>query len=203
MRPPRPPLNLPIFRSARQAHVLARIYLEPGRSWTLQELIRGSGGSRAGVDREIRLLADAGLVTIERVGRTRLFSAAVDSPIASPLRELIEKTLGLEPRLRSALRKVPGLDAAAMFGSWASGTASPNSDVDVLVVGDVDHETVIAQLHAVGDSVGREINVVTFTRAELHDRAQDGTGFLARVLRSETIDLIGDARSLAFTDDGS
>src|SRR5438309_10128484 len=101
MRPTRPPGLLPIFRSAPQAHLRARLYLEPERSWTLQELLRATGGSRAAVDRELELLTGAGLVTLGRAGRTRLFSASVDSPLFSPLRELIERTLGVEPRIRS------------------------------------------------------------------------------------------------------
>src|SRR5207237_8884941 len=105
-----------------------------------------------------------------RARRTRLFSASVDSPLFSPLRELIERTLGVEPRIRSALAQVRGLEAAAIFGSWPSAQVSPSSDVDVLVLGDVDHDHVIAQLHDVGQAIGREINAVTFTTDEADER---------------------------------
>jgi predicted nucleotidyltransferase len=196
MRPSRPPTSLPIFRSALQAELLTRLYLEPDRAYALRELVRASDGSRATVDRELGLLTEAGLVNVEKVGRTRLFSARVDSPLFSPLKELIDKTLGVEPRLRSALDQVPGLEAAAVFGSWSSGQASPSSDIDVLVVGNVQHDHVIGQIHDVGEATGREVNALTFTRAEAVDRLRDRDGFLARVLRSDLIDLVGDVRSL-------
>ena len=135
-------------------------------------------------------------MTVERAGRTRLFSAAVDSPLFPPLRELIDKTLGVERRLRSALTQVPGLAAAAIFGSWSSDRVTPTSDVDLLVIGDVDQDLVISQLHEVGEAVSREINAVTFARAEAVERLRDEDGFLARVLQSELVDLIGDVRSV-------
>jgi predicted nucleotidyltransferase len=134
--------------------------------------------SRLTIDREIDLLAEAGLVSIERLGRTRMISAAVTSPLFAPMRELIEKTLGVEARLRQALAGLPGVEAAAVFGSWASGTAAADSDIDVLVVGDVDYERLVAALHQVGGALGRELNLMALTRDELTERLRDETGVM-------------------------
>lgn len=196
MRPTRPPARLPIFRSAEQARLLTLLYLGPARRWTLEEL-GGGQVSRATTEREVATLVEAGMVAVETAGRTRLFSAPAESPLHRPLRELLERTIGVEPRLRSALASVAGIEAAGIYGSWAAGSRDPASDIDLLVVGDSDHSEIAEATMPVAEELGREINVVTVTPAELRDRMKAGDSFFTTVVDGKLLPLIGDVRQVA------
>ena len=150
--------------------------------------------SRATTERELAALVEGGLVEVEAAGRTRLFVSATGSPLYEPLRELLERSLGVESSLRSALRSVEGVEAAAIFGSWAAGSDAASSDVDVLVVGETDHSAVAEATMPVAGRIGREINVVTLAPSELQARLRGGDRFLAGVLAGKLLPLIGDVR---------
>jgi predicted nucleotidyltransferase len=195
MRAPTPPAALPIFRSGEQARLLARFYLAPTRSWRLDELQDGAV-SKATTERELNRLAGAGLIELERVGRTRLWKAGTGSPLFEPLRQLIERTLGVEARLRQRLAALDGVEAAALFGSWAASRIRPDSDIDLLVVGDSDFATLATSLRPVGELAGRELNLVAFSRDELKARLDQGNRFLQSVIEGPMVSLVGDVREL-------
>jgi len=195
MRASRPPARLPIFRSAEQARLLQRLYLWPGRDWTFQELAQG-GLSSATVDRELAVLVQAGMVAAERVGRTRIFTAQTRSPLYRPLRQLLERTLGAEVLLQQALRQVEGVDAAAIFGSWAAGSSSDESDLDLLVVGDIDYNRLVEATQPVGRALGRELNVVSYSTREMMEKLAGADGFLTRVLERPIVNLVGNIQEV-------
>ncbi|MET0601700.1 MAG: nucleotidyltransferase domain-containing protein [Baekduia sp.] len=142
-------------------------------------------------------MLDAGILERQMIGRQGVYRASLASPLVKPLRELIERSVGVEPLLRAALTDVPGIDAAVIFGSWARGQVDAESDVDVLVVGTFDYANVVARLHALQERTGREINMVALRPDELREQ-RDGdarSGFLTGVLRGPMRPLIGDLES--------
>jgi predicted nucleotidyltransferase len=193
--PPRTgsPSLLPLLRSQTQADVLERLLLHPDDSYTVSELAETLGVTDMSVRRELVRMLDAGILERQMVGRQGLYRASVASPLFEPLRELIERSVGVEPLLREALADVPGIDAAVIFGSWARGQVDAESDVDVLVVGSFDYADVTARLHALQERTGREINMVALRPDELHEQRKNAkSGFLAEVLHSPMRPLIGD-----------
>lgn len=191
MRTAPPPL-LPIFRSDLQARLLAILLLGDGAPIATSRLAESTGASAASLNRELRRLEDAGIVEHERVGRSKLYRAARASPLHAPLRELVARTLGVEPLLRSRLDELPGVRAAALFGSWAAGRAAPESDIDLLVVGDVDRDRLLREVRDVERVAGREINVTAYRPDEFARRRRERSGFLATVLSRPLTPLVGD-----------
>ena len=103
--------------SDSQARVYRWLFGQPNRSFHLSELRRLTGLGSASLQRELRKLADSGLVNSERVGNLRCFRANPRSPVLRELVTLTRKTLGLEPMLSDALAPlVPRLRAAWVFG---------------------------------------------------------------------------------------
>jgi DNA-binding transcriptional ArsR family regulator len=93
------PDRLPLFRSDLQARLLAALVLAPGQERSAAELLEQVGGSRAGLNQELRRLLDAGILERRSVGRAMLYRAAQDSPLVPALRELLERTVGVETEL--------------------------------------------------------------------------------------------------------
>jgi predicted nucleotidyltransferase len=137
-------------------------------------------------------MIDAGIVERELLGRQGLYRASVASPLYEPLRQLVERSVGVESLLRDLLESVPGVDAAAIFGSWARGKVDAESDVDVLVTGDFDYSDLVSRLHELEERTGREINLVAMRPGELQEALSQDSGFVRDVMASPLRMLVGD-----------
>src|SRR5436190_15815626 len=93
MRPAPPPL-LPVFRSRLVGDILALTLLDPERRWTSNELGDRTVGAYPTVTRELRRLGDAGILTSDLVGRSRLWRADDRHPHFRALAELVAGSFG-------------------------------------------------------------------------------------------------------------
>jgi predicted nucleotidyltransferase len=187
----RPPAQLPIFRSDLQARILAALLSVTGRELTVPDLCRDLGATRASVYRELQRLVDAGILRRRRVGRNTLYGADDDSPLIEPLRTLVERTIGVEPELQRRLVTVPGVEAAAIFGSFAGGRLSGASDIDLLVIGEPARDDLERAIRDVERMVGRQINLTIYDPEDWLGRVRAGSGFVATLLSRPLIPLLG------------
>jgi predicted nucleotidyltransferase len=187
----KPPAVLPIFRSDLQARLLAALLLER-TPVTARELLDRLETTSTTLHRELGRLEQAGLIEHELVGRTRRYQPAFDSPLYEPLLQLMQRTLGVEPMLSHRLLEIPGVEVAAIFGSWAAGDATVDSDIDLLVVGDVDREELLFVVQSVEYETAREIDVTAYRREELDRRLAEGSGFLRTILNGPLTLLVGE-----------
>jgi predicted nucleotidyltransferase len=147
-----------------------------------RELARRLGNPSQVVGRELRRLEDAGILVSESVGRVRRYRVDVGSPIAGDVRGLVLRTIGAEALISASLAGVVGIEEAWIFGSHARGTERPSSDIDVLVIGRVDRTALSEWLVEVEQELGRDVNVVAYTRGELADLVSAGDPFISDVL---------------------
>lgn len=188
-----PPAIAPFFRSQLQARLLAALLLSATDEVGVPELQHRLGASRSGINQELRRLLDAGILARRMVGRSALYRPAEDSPLVEPLRMLIARTVGVEPELRRALAAVDGVEAAAIYGSWAAGTSvRPLSDVDVLVIGDADADALERAIREVERLAARDVNLTRYDRADWLERVRQGSGFARTVLDRPRIALVGE-----------
>lgn len=191
---------LPIFRSEPQLRMLGRLLLHPETPATMEELGRASGMSKASLHRELLRAVDAGLVERDESRRPHEFHAVRSNAMYEPVVALLRMTVGIEQELRELLLATPGVDFAAIHGSWAGNTARPASDIDLLVVGDgVDGRRLRANLRKLGRRIGREIDLTLVPRRDFEELLHDENPFLRIVLERPLVNLVGDAAGLAVT----
>lgn len=162
-RAPAPSL-LPVFRSQQQAELLALILGDPTNERSLAELVERTGIPYASVHREVGRAEATGLVTCRLVGRTRLIRANSASPYFAGLSDVLVKAFGAPWILGQALRGIAGIEAAFIYGSWASAFSGqqndrPVNDLDVLVLGEPDRDEVYAAASEAERRLGREVQV--------------------------------------------
>ncbi len=179
--------------SSTQQRVLGLLFGQPDRSFFATEIIERLGAGSGAVQRELKKLADSGLVTVSRIGNRKHFQANPASPIFSELCALVRKTIGLLEPLREALEPASGaVELALVYGSVAKGTETAASDIDLLLVSDtLTLEAVYRLLGSAEQSLRRPINPTLFTSEEFKRRLRDGNPFLKRVLAGETLLLKG------------
>jgi DNA-binding transcriptional ArsR family regulator len=162
MKAPSPPL-LPLLRSQVQGDLLALLFLHPEDSYSLTDIARQVGSSVRAVHAEANRLVKAGLVAEERQGNNRMLRAETGTLLSGPLTDLLAVTYGPLPLLTQALREVPQVHRAFIYGSWAAryqgDPGPPPGDVDVLVVGDVDPDDLEEAVQPAAQRLRREVNV--------------------------------------------
>ena len=173
--------------------VLAAFYASPGLVTHTRELARRLGHPSQVVGRELRRLEHAGILVSEAVGRSRRYRVNVDSPIAGDVRGLVLRTIGVDALIDSALSGIAGIEEAWIFGSHARGTERASSDIDLLLIGPVDRAALSERLVEVEQELGRDVNVVAYTRAELADLEAAGDPFVVDVLANPRtrVDVLG------------
>ena len=182
-----------------QQRVLGCLFGQPGRSFSVSELIQTTGAGSGAVQRELARLAGSGLVAVEPVGKQKLYRANPDSPIHDELAAIVRKTFGLAAPLREALAPLASrIQAAFVYGSVAKNSDTAASDIDLMLVSDaLTYADVMAALHPLIERMGREINPTLYTRDELRKRLDAGNSFATRVLAQPRLWLIGNDDALA------
>lgn len=185
--------------TATQQRVLGCLFGQPGRSFSISELIQTTGAGSGAVQRELARLTGSGLLSVEQLGKQKLYRANPASPIHDEIVAIVRKTFGLAMPLRDALMPLADrLHAAFVFGSVAKGSDTASSDIDLMLVSDaLTYADAMAALHPLMERLGREINPTLYTRAELRKRIAEGNSFVTRVLAQPRLWLIGNDDALA------
>ena len=125
-----------LFPGVRQGVLAAAILTRPGKWWYLSELAEFLHTRPSSLQRELSSLEQSGILQQRKDGRRRYFKAETRSPIFRELRSIFEKTAGLIPTLRVALRPFANkIVCAFVYGSIARREEDATSDVDLMVIG--------------------------------------------------------------------
>lgn len=170
-----------LFTPVQQV-VLGLLFGQPDRRFQSGELIRLADSGTGAVHRVLTRLAEAGLVSVERVGNQKYYQANRASPVFDELHGLILKTSGLLGPLRAALAPLAGrIHAAFVYGSVAKGTDRAASDIDLMVIADdVDYADLFAALQPVESVLARTVSPNLMSLPEWR-RKQKQAGFVARI----------------------
>jgi DNA-binding transcriptional ArsR family regulator len=185
------PALAPLFRSEHQLALLAELFAGVADELTVAELARRIGANDATVSREVERLVRLGILSARTQGRNKLVRADYQLPWSGALRQLLAQTAGAMPLLRDALRQVPGVEAAYIFGSWAArylGEPGPfPRDLDLVVVGDPNKVQLQGVLSGVERAVGLEVHPVVVPRRDWEAPAPGS--FLAEVQTKPLVQL--------------
>ena len=165
----------PILRSDAQGRILARVLVDPDARYSLTDLVNWSGTSMPTVQREIDRAEDAGLVTTEKIGPTRLVRANPGHPLYAAMRQLILATYGPPAIVAEEFASIEGADTVLLFGSWAARYLGepgrgPN-DIDVLVIGRADRDDVDDAAERAERRIGLPVQATVRTRKQWDTQA--------------------------------
>jgi uncharacterized protein len=178
--------------------VLGLLLGRPDQEFHVRQVARLSGATLGPVQRELKLLAQIGVLKSRKVGHQLLYSANATSPVHEELRSLVVKTVGMADILKAAMNPLAAqIRVAFLFGSFAQGRHQAASDVDVMVIGDTSLADVAKALADSQRRLGREINPTVYRAAEFATKVNDGHHFLNAVIAGPKVFLIGDEHELS------
>lgn len=180
-----------LFTAPRQG-ILATTLMHPERWWYLSDLARHLRLHHATLQRDLARLSMAGVLLSRKDGNRIYYRANPDSPVFPELRGLLAKTAGLADVVGAALAAhASKIVVAFVFGSVAAGTQTSESDVDLMIIGDVGIRDLMSGVSDAEKQLGRPVNPVVYTREEFVNKVAAKNPFLARVLDGPKLHVVG------------
>jgi DNA-binding transcriptional ArsR family regulator len=177
--------------------ILAATLVQAEKAWCVSALARRMSVPSSSLQRELRDLSEVGILKTRRQGHMVYYQANTDSPVFPDLRGLLLKTAGLIDALADALKPVAAkLRAAFVYGSVAAGSEKSDSDIDLMVIGQVSPVDLALPLRRAPGLLGREINPTVYTSAEFDKKRAAKNHFLTQVLDKPKLFVIGNEYEL-------
>ncbi len=186
-----------LIRSRARIKVLTWFLMHPDQEYHLKGLGQELGENNNALRRELNRLEGIGLLESRWRGRAKFYRINRQHPLYPELRSIVIKTTGLGQTLRAELARLGQVDQAFLYGSFAAGREDAWSDIDLMVIGQVDLDRLREILRDLEHRLGREINETVYDREEFARRRREGDAFLERVTQGPKIVLAGDVNALA------
>jgi DNA-binding transcriptional ArsR family regulator len=192
------PRLLPVLRSQHQADLLTMLLLHPEQEYTIADLAQRLRIPQSTVSGEVGRLADAGILAVRPVGRSRLVRANASSRLTGPLTELITLTYGPHVVIADEFADLQGVAVVVIFGSWAARyqgeRGQPPNDVDVLVVGTPDRIAMYTAAERAESRLGRPVSPAVCSSSQWVDPTEP---FIREIKSRPYVPVVGDAAGAA------
>lgn len=143
------------------------------------------------LSKELAHLESLGIFRSEMSGKQKYYSLNKQYPLLDELKSVISKTIGIEAGLREIVESIPGIKKAFMYGSFAGGNEHAGSDIDVLMVGEINEDDFLKKISALENKVQREINYTVYSPWDFAKKCKQKGSFLNEVLKTKPIFLKG------------
>jgi predicted nucleotidyltransferase len=129
-------------------------------------------------------------------------SHALDSLESLATAREVRRGLRLEQVLRDSLKPVADrIELSFVFGSTARRRQTDDSDIDVMIVGNVKLKDLSSQLRDAEKTLGKRVNPAIYTRESFAQKYQSGDPFLVDVYRGDKLPVIPTGASRQELDD--
>jgi DNA-binding transcriptional ArsR family regulator len=181
-----------VITSRATAEIVSLLFATAQRPLHVREIARRCGLSEAMMRRELRRLARLGLVEAHRDGNRLCYRARMAHPLASDLRSMVSKSVGIVEALRMALRE-PKISLVIAHGSDVPRITEFGCPIRLLVVGTITCSKTLRLLGLAAVGLGRRIEVEVVSPHDLVCRHGPG----GAELPSPRVFVIGTERQLA------
>jgi predicted nucleotidyltransferase len=185
-----------LFSSRVRVNVLTHLFCHPDEPFYARSLAREISEHYNAVWQELNNLEGIGLLVSEQTGNVKLYQLDHDFLFYEELKRIILKSTGLGHVIRQAVDRLGAVNWAFIYGSVAAGEEDFHSDVDLMLIGELDLMHLAEVISDLEDQLGREINYIVLTQSELAERLAEGEPFMENVLSGPKVMLIGDEDAL-------
>ena len=134
----------------------------------------------------------ANLLESRRLGKLKLYKLNTRHPLYPELKSVVAKTVGIEETIRAELSKFESIKTSCIYGSFARGEEQAASDIDLLIMGNVEEKPLLRAIKSLEDKLQREINYTLYSPADWKKRKAAKDSFVIEVLKQPIITLLGE-----------
>lgn len=187
-----PPDFLGISKSKARRALVALFFTNPDQEYFSRQLERLSGIFVGNLQKELIKMETANLLESRRLGKLKLYKLNTRHPLYSELKSVVAKTVGIEEMIRAELLKLKSIKTSCIYGSFARGKEQAVSDIDLLILGNVDEKSLIHAIKSLEDKLQREINYTLYSPTAWKKRKAAKDSFIIEVLKQPIITLLGE-----------
>jgi predicted nucleotidyltransferase/predicted transcriptional regulator with HTH domain len=165
-------INILLKSKIRKKIILLFLYNQK-QEYYLSEIARKVGTSSGTAQRELNRLQELDFILFSKKGNLNMYRLNRDFTLLDDFESIVRKTFGIEKEIAEKLRPIQNISYAFLFGSYAKGGFKSDSDIDLLIIGDVDFDITFQAVHQVEELVGREINFHIATENEFLEKKKD------------------------------
>jgi len=180
-----------LFRSRTLIAVLKILFLNQTKEYQLHELARKAGVASSTAFREIHRVESLNIITKIKREYIAYYRINKHSIIYDELKRIFLKFELTDEVISKAFKKY-NIQYALLYGSFARGTETETSDMDVLIIGNVDRDAISHSIFNLASKIGREINFILWTEEEFQEKIKEKISLLHNIKKDEIIMVKGD-----------
>ena len=179
-----------------RADLLRLFFTNPEKSFYMHEIGRILGKKPGSFQRTINSMESEGILVSEYRANARYFKVSKEYPLYKELKSIVFKTVGIGGGIRDRLQKLPGIKLAFIYGSYAQRRENYLSDIDLMIIGELNEDKLVKELDYLEKLLKREINYKLYNYSDFKRDIRAGDPFLHSVLKDKKILLIGEDSDL-------
>lgn len=172
-----------LFKSKIRQKILSRFFADESRRFYINEMARLVNTTQGTCRRELNKLVDVGVLTTSKEGNLLYYQVNKQTPLYREFSAIIQKTIGIEAKLKSLLQGFKGISYAFIFGSYAKREFKAESDIDVVIIGIIEEDSLIKVFKDVERAIGREINYHIYTGKEFKSKLRTDS-FIKNIIKN-------------------
>lgn len=180
-----------LFRTKTLVDILNILFLNQTREYYLNELAREAKVSAPTALRELEKIQPLNIIIKTKKKNGTFYRINIDSIIYKELKQIFLKFELTDEIISKGLEKFD-IKYALIFGSFAKNTETDASDIDVLVIGNIDKTELLLSVSKLEAKIGREINVIVWSEDEFKERKRLKISLLENIKENEIIMIRGD-----------
>jgi predicted nucleotidyltransferase len=170
--------------------------MAPGKDFNAWELSNLTNENYSAIWKELVHLERIGILSSKQRGRLKIYQPNPACPILPELKSMVLKTEGVAKVIHEHFAAVDFIKSAFIYGSYATGEADFLSDLDLMIIGEVNLSQFASIISELERELNRSINYVIFTKAEWEMKIANDDPFIRNVIKSPKVMLMGDERAL-------
>lgn len=178
--------------SINQQSLLILFISNPDQEYHLHEIGRLLGKKPGVFQKALNSIEKEGILKSRIRGNQRLVSLNKEYPLLREITKIIQKTVGVEALLKEMIVRETDVQTAYIFGSYAKDKMRSDSDIDLILVGEIKAEdSVLEAIGKIEKKIQREINPKFYSVTEYARKKKQKDPFLKEVMSNAYIILKG------------
>lgn len=171
--------------------ILKVFFKDPEKQLYVRELSKLLNKEPGYFQRILNNLVEEGVLVDERVANLRYFKLNKEYPLYFELKKIVSKTLGIEAKLTNLVEKLVKVECSFIFGSMATGREKGHSDIDLMLIGEVDQEHLTEKVSKLENELSRPINYHVYHKKEILTKLKEDNDFIVTLFKDPKIILKG------------
>jgi len=187
-----------LFSSVVRINILSHFFMHPGEGYYIRQLEKILNKPVSNIQKELVKLEKINLLSSSIEGNQKRYMLKNEFPLYDELRNIFIKTTGLSDLIRDSLNSIKKIELVFIYGSFARGGETFQSDIDLMIVGNASDILINKSIKKVEKQINRIINYSIYSKDEVEKRIGDNDNFIKTILEAPIILIIGNKNDKLF-----